>query len=98
MEIQSIDEQLLEDRILVKAFPVEEKDGNGILNPAETLSKPSKGVIVGIGQRYQAPQTGEWIEIYVKVGDVVNFDKHAAVPYGDLALLRQGNCISIKSK
>lgn len=93
-----LDEQLLEDRILIKPFPVEEKDANGFLTPAENLLKPSIGLVVGVGQRYQAPQTGEWIELYIEKGYVVSFDKYAAIPYGDLLLLRQGNCISIKSK
>lgn len=96
METPSIDEQLLEDRILVMPFPVDEKDSNGVYGPADAMLKPSQGTVVGIGQRYQAPQTAEWIELYVSVGDVVNFDKHAAIPYGQLVLLRQGNCISIK--
>ena len=90
--------ELLEDRILVKPFPVEEKSEYGLVNPLDGLKKPSRGEVLLVGKRYQAPHTGEWIELYIKPGDIVDFDKHSAVPYSDFLLLRQGNCISITQK
>lgn len=66
----------LADRILVKPLDAEEQTAGGIYIPDSAKEKPSKGEVVAVGSGRKA-ESGETVELEVKVGDVVLYGKYA---------------------
>ena len=61
----------LDDRVLVEAWPAEEKTASGIIIPDTAKEKPQKGKVVAVGNgKKEEPLT-------VKVGDSVLYGKYA---------------------
>ncbi len=61
----------LQDRVVVKPLPVEERTKGGIIIPDTAKERPQKGKVVAVGPgKKDEPTT-------VKVGDIVLFGKYA---------------------
>lgn len=66
----------LNDRVLVKRLESEEKTAGGLYIPDTAKEKPSKGEVVAVGPGKIA-ENGSRIEMAVKKGDEVLFNKYA---------------------
>ena len=66
----------LHDRVLVKRLEEEEKTKGGIIIPDTAKEKPIRGEIVAVGPG-KTGDDGKRIEMSVKVGDKVMFNKYA---------------------
>ena len=66
----------LDDRIVVKAVEAEEKSAGGILLPDSAKEKPSRAVIVAIGEGPRNDE-GKRMPLSVKVGDDILYGKYA---------------------
>ncbi|MBQ7584835.1 MAG: co-chaperone GroES [Desulfovibrionaceae bacterium] len=66
----------LNDRVLVKRLESEEKTAGGLYIPDTAKEKPSKGQVVAVGPGKLADD-GKRVELAVKVGDEVLFNKYA---------------------
>lgn len=66
----------LNDRVLVKRLESEEKTAGGLYIPDTAKEKPSKGEVVAVGPG-KAADDGKRIEMAVKKGDLVLFNKYA---------------------
>jgi len=65
----------LHDRILVQRLESEEKTAGGIIIPDSAQEKPSRGVIIAVGEG-RRDDSGERKPLDVKVGDNVLFSKY----------------------
>lgn len=68
--------QLLEDRVMVKPYPKEDKTTGGIIIPDTAKGRSEKGKVIKIGNGYtikMGNHAGEKIPMTVKVGDDVLF-------------------------
>lgn len=66
----------LNDRVLVKRLESEEKTAGGLYIPDTAKEKPSKGEVVAVGPGKVADD-GKRVEMAVKAGDTVLFNKYA---------------------
>lgn len=66
----------LNDRVLVKRLESEEKTAGGLFIPDTAKEKPSKGEVIAVGPGKIA-ENGSRIEMAVKKGDEVLFNKYA---------------------
>lgn len=66
----------LNDRVLVKRLESEEKTAGGLYIPDTAKEKPSKGEVVAVGPGKTADD-GKKVEMAVKAGDQVLFNKYA---------------------
>lgn len=66
----------LNDRVLVKRLEEEEKTKGGIIIPDTAKEKPIRGEVVAVGPGKMSDD-GKRIELAVKVGDKVMFNKYA---------------------
>ncbi|MFW6055570.1 MAG: co-chaperone GroES [Thermodesulfobacteriota bacterium] len=66
----------LHDRVLVKRLEEEEKTKGGIIIPDTAKEKPIQGEVVAAGPG-KLSDTGSRMEMAVKVGDKVMFNKYA---------------------
>ena len=66
----------LDDRIVVKAVEAEEKSTGGILLPDSAKEKPSRAVVVAIGQGSRNDE-GKRLPLTVTVGDQVLYGRYA---------------------
>ena len=66
----------LDDRIVVKAVEAEEKSTGGILLPDSAKEKPSRAVVVAIGEGSRNDE-GKRLPLTVTVGDQVLYGKYA---------------------
>lgn len=64
----------LYDKILVKREEAEKKTAGGIIIPDSAKEKPSKGIVVAVGQG-TVNESGNLIPLTVKEGDKVLFGK-----------------------
>ncbi|MGC1496665.1 MAG: co-chaperone GroES [Sulfitobacter sp.] len=64
----------LHDRVLVKRTESEEKTSGGLIIPESAKEKPAEGEVVAVGEGLRK-DSGELIEMAVKVGDKVLFGK-----------------------
>jgi len=60
----------INDRVIVKPFPAEQKTAGGLIIPDTAKEKPQKGEIVAVGPGK------EEIKMTVQVGDVVLYGKY----------------------
>ncbi len=67
----------LQDRVLVKRIEEEEKTSGGIIIPDTAKEKPQEGTIVAVGKG-KILDNGTKVELDVKVGDRILFQKYAA--------------------
>ncbi|THB65784.1 MAG: co-chaperone GroES [Desulfovibrio sp.] len=66
----------LNDRVLVKRLEEEEKTAGGIIIPDTAKEKPMRGEITAAGPG-KVGDDNERVELAVKVGDTVLFNKYA---------------------
>lgn len=66
----------LNDRVLIKRLESEEKTAGGLYIPDTAKEKPSKGEVVAAGPG-KMNDDGKRIELAVKQGDIVLFNKYA---------------------
>ena len=64
----------LHDRVLVRRVESEEKTSGGLIIPESAKEKPAEGIVVACGEGARK-DSGELIEMAVKVGDKVLFGK-----------------------
>ena len=66
----------LNDRVLVKRLESEEKTSGGLYIPDTAKEKPSKGEVIAVGPG-KLNDDGKRVELAVKPGDQVLFNKYA---------------------
>ena len=85
--------QPLNDRVLVKRLETEEKTAGGLYIPDTAKEKPCKGQVIATGPG-KVLENGTRVELAVKKGDQVLFNKYAGTEVKldgiDHALSRQG--------
>lgn len=64
----------LHDRVLVKRTEGDEKTAGGLIIPETAKEKPAEGEVVAVGEGLRK-DSGELIEMAVKVGDKIMFGK-----------------------
>ena len=64
----------LHDRVLVRRIEAEEKTAGGIIIPDTAKDKPQEGEVVAVGPGAR-DESGKYVAIDVKVGDIVLFTK-----------------------
>lgn len=83
----------LNDRILVKVLPPEEKTKGGLFLPQTAQEKTQEGVVEAIGDSDQ---------IKVKVGDKIIYDKYAGtslkIDEQDYLILKNNDILAIVEK
>ena len=88
----------LHDRVLVKRVQEEETTKGGIIIPDTAKEKPIKGEIVAAGPGKVADD-GKRIEMTVKTGDKVMFNKYAGtevkVDGEELLVMREDDIVAI---
>lgn len=65
----------LQDRVIVKRLPEEEKTKGGIIIPDSAKEKPQQGEVVAVGKGKVADD-GKLIKLDVKKGDRILFSKY----------------------
>jgi chaperonin GroES len=67
----------LADRVVVKPLEREEVTKSGIVLPDTAKEKPQEGLVEAVGNGRFNEQTGQRVELDVKVGDRVIYAKYA---------------------
>lgn len=65
----------INDRVIVKPFPAEQKTAGGLIIPDTAKEKPQKGEIVAVGNG-KRDNDGKRIKMTVQVGDTVLYGKY----------------------
>lgn len=88
----------VQDRVLVKREDAEEKTSGGIIIPDTSKEKPSKGVVVAIGDGAR-DEKGNIIPMTLKVGDKVFFTKWGGteikIDNEDLLIMKESDILAI---
>lgn len=64
------------DRVIIASIPQEEKTKGGIILPDTAKEKPQEGKVVAVGKG-RMTDSGEMLEMSVKVGDKVLYGKYS---------------------
>ena len=90
----------LHDRVLVRRTESEEKTKGGLIIPDSAKEKPAEGEIVACGDGARK-DSGELIEMAVKVGDKVLFGKwsgtEVTVDGKDLLIMKESDILGVIS-
>ena len=88
----------IQDRVLVKREDAEEKTSGGIIIPDTSKEKPSKGVIVAVGDGAR-DEKGNVIPMTLRVGDKVFFTKWGGteikIDNEDLLIMKESDILAI---
>ena len=88
----------IQDRVLVKREDAEEKTSGGIIIPDTSKEKPSKGLIVAVGDGVR-DEKGNIIPMTLKVGDKVFFTKwggtEVKIDNEDLLIMKESDILAI---
>ncbi|MCJ7813003.1 co-chaperone GroES [bacterium] len=88
----------LEDRVVVKPAPPDEKLQGGIIIPDTAKEKPQKGEIVAIGPG-KVSDSGEKIPMTVKVGNTILYGKYSGTEVTmdreDYLIIRESDILAI---
>ena len=88
----------LHDRVLVRRAEEEEKTAGGIIIPDTAKEKPMEGEIVAVGSGARN-DSGDIIELEVKVGDRVLFGKYSGTDVSvggeDLVIIKESDVMGI---
>lgn len=76
MATQTLKLKMLEDRVLVKPIPQEDKTESGIYLPDSAKERPQKGEVMEVGPG-KLLDNGQRVTLSVKKGDKVLFGKYA---------------------
>jgi chaperonin GroES len=91
----------LQDRVLIKRVPEEEKTKGGIIIPDTAKEKPIEGKVVAVGSG-KALEDGTIRKLDIKVGDTVLFGKYGGTDVkldGDeLVILREDDILGVITK
>ena len=68
--------QPLEDRIVVRPAEPEQTTASGLVIPDTATEKPQQGEVLAAGPGKRSDNTGNLIEMDVKVGDTVVYSKY----------------------
>ena len=71
----------LGSRVVVKALERDEITKSGIVLPDTAKEKPQEGTVLSIGPGDRHPDTGKRIEVDLKIGDRVLFQKYAGTEF-----------------
>lgn len=87
----------LNDRVVVRPRPAEEKTASGLFIPDTAKEKPMQGEVVSVGPgRYE---NGTKIEMSVKQGDAVLYGKYAGtevtIDGEDYLIMRESDILGI---
>ena len=92
----------LADRVVVKPLEREEVTKSGIVLPDTVKEKPQEGTIEAVGKGRYNEQTGQRIELDVKVGDRVMYAKYAGsevkIDDEDYLILSEKDILAIVEK
>ena len=90
--------RMLEDRVLVKPLPQEEKTKAGVIIPDTAKERPQKGEVLAVGPG-RLLENGQRVEPSVKVGDKVLFGKYAGtevkIEGEEYIILRESEILAI---
>jgi chaperonin GroES len=90
--------QPLADRVVIEPLQAEEKTSGGIIVPDTAKEKPQKGKVVAVGGG-KVTESGEKVDLEVKVGDVVLYGKYAgtevSVDGSEFLILRESDILAI---
>ena len=88
----------LQDRILVKRVPEEEKTKGGIIIPDTAKEKPQEGVVIAVGNG-KILESGTKVAMDVKAGDRVLFGKYSGtdikIDGEDVLILREDEVLAV---
>jgi chaperonin GroES len=88
----------LADRVVIEPLQAEEKTSGGIIVPDTAKEKPQKGKVVAVGGG-KVTESGEKVDLEVKVGDVVLYGKYAgtevSVDGSEFLILRESDILAI---
>ncbi len=91
----------LDDRIVVKAVEAKEKTSGGILLPDSAKEKPSRAIVVAIGEGPRGDD-GNRLPLTVKVGDEILYGKYAGneIKWNgeDYKILRESEVLALVTK
>ena len=93
----------LEDRVIIKAVPEEEKTASGIVLPDTAKEKPMMGAVVAVGDGKWDENGEKRIPVDVKKGDKVIYGKYAGTEYktvdaDELLILRASEILAVVTK
>ena len=90
----------LHDRVLVKRTESEEKTAGGLIIPESAKEKPTEGEVVACGEGLRK-DSGELIEMAVKVGDKILFGKwsgtEVTVDGEEMLMMKESDIMGILS-
>ena len=88
----------LSDRVVIAPAPADEKVQGGIIIPDTAKEKPQKGKIVAVGPG-KTSDTGELINMSVKVGDTVLYGKYSGtevtIDNEDYLIVRESDILAV---
>lgn len=87
----------LQDKVLIKREEALEKTAGGIIIPDTSKEKPSKGIVIAVGQGARN-EKGDIIPMTLKEGDKVLFSKWGGteIPNNDnLVILKESDVLGI---
>lgn len=88
-----------EDRVIIKPEEALTKTAGGIIIPDTAKEKPSKGTVIAVGPGKYAEQTGVFIPVTQKPGDVVLYGKNSGTEInleGDDYLIMPASALLMK--
>ena len=87
----------LHDRVIVKRLEVERTTASGIVIPDNAGEKPDQGEVIAVGPG--KVENGNRIEMSVKVGDTVLFNKYAGTEVKldgkEMIIVRQSDILAV---
>ena len=90
--------QPLNDRVLVKRLETEEKTAGGLYIPDTAKEKPCKGQVIATGPG-KVLENGTRVELAVKKGDQVLFNKYAGTEVKldgqEMIIVRQSDILAV---
>lgn len=88
----------LEDRVVIKPAPPDEKVQGGIIIPDTAKEKPQRGEVVAAGPG-KASNSGQIVKMTVKVGDTVLYGKYSGtevtVDGEDYLIVRESDILAV---
>lgn len=91
----------IQDRVIIKREEAEDKTAGGIIIPDTSKEKPSKGVVVAVGDGARDDK-GSLIPMTLKVGDRVFFTKwggtEVKIDNEDLLIMKESDVLAIIEK
>lgn len=91
--------QPLDDRIVVRPAAPEQTTASGLVIPDTATEKPQQGEVLAAGPGKRSDQTGDLIQMDVKVGDTVVYSKYGGTEISsggeDLLILNARDVLAV---